>query len=85
MWRLEPEQMQNPHTLSEVLDMQRPLFKQMPRWDDLKQGMLHHILSVSRFLVERKDKTLVEATPTRLSDQSLMVVYRFENKDKIDG
>lgn len=85
MWNLKPEEMQNPHSVIDVLDMQRPLFKRMSRWEDLKQNMAQHILSRSRFLAERNDKTLLDVRPVLLSDQSLMVVYRFEEKENNHG
>lgn len=85
MWNLEPEEMQNPHTVSDVLDMQRVFFKRMSRWEDLKQKMAQHILSATRFLAERNDKTLLDVTPSLLSDQSLMVVYRLQQKDNKYG
>lgn len=76
LWKIDGTQMQNMPSLNEVLEWQKKLLQTHDNWENLKQNMLRHLLSIcSRFRLERNDASIVEVIPVMLSDESLMITY----------
>lgn len=76
LWKINEVQLQNVSALEDVLEMQRPLLNIAASWNDVKQSMVKHIVSLGEsFVIEQSNGTVLEAVPSVLSDDSVMIAY----------
>ena len=75
-WDADEIKLRDLPNLSEIIEMQKTFFTHLENWDNLKENMLRHIISICKaFRLERNDKKIVEVIPVTLSDESIMIKY----------
>lgn len=76
MWKIDDVKTQSITGLEDALEIQRTQLNMTTPWQDVKQSMIKHILTLhEHFVVEKTDGQTVEAAPVILSDDSIMITY----------
>lgn len=76
LWNITQVQMQKMSDIDEFLEQQKTYLNVAAPWEDVKQSMMRHIITMHvPFAVERQDGVVLEATPVLLPDDSVMIKY----------
>lgn len=76
LWNVGDVEIQGLLSLDDVLELQKADLSMAALWNDVKQSMMRHILTLhERFIIERTDGVKLEVAPAVLSDDSVMITY----------
>ena len=73
----------NIKNLEEILDSQRQFFSKKENWNQLKDDIASHLLSMTTktFILNRNDTIDLEISSKNLSDGSMMIAYKIVSRN----
>lgn len=83
IWQASAKFLDSEPNLEEILDSQRQFFSKKENWNQLKDNIASHLLSMTTktFILNRNDTIDLEISSKNLSDGSMMIAYKIVSRN----